>query len=234
MHLLTEPHRCGIESLRMRLHTTITSPYSRKVWVAAHEVGLAGRIERIATNPHHDEYLRDDNPLCRVPTLLLADGEALFDSPVICEYLDSLHDGPKLIPPTGPARWQTLRLQAIGDGILDANVSRRNETIRPVEEQSSDWIERQCKAVAAACLWLERRIDLLNSTPVTIGHIAVACALGYFAVRFPSDTWDRDCPRLADWHLRFEERPAMRVTRYENLKRELPPELAKEGPASSE
>lgn len=214
----------------MRLHTTITSPYSRKVWVVAHEVGLAQSIERVATNPHEDEYLRDDNPLCRVPTLLLQDGEALFDSPVICEYLDSLHGGIRLIPPTGPARWQALRFQAVGDGLLDANVSRRNELLRPLGEQSRSWIDRQCKAVVAACRWLEERVDRLEDSHLTIGHIAVACALGYFAVRFPEDPWARDCPALADWHARFEQRPAMQATRYENLRRLLPPGLAKEGP----
>ena len=85
----------------MQLHTTITSPYARKVWVVAHETGLISQIRSIPTNPHCDEYLRSDNPLCRVPTLLLENGEALFDSPVICEYLDSLHDGPRLF--IGPA-----------------------------------------------------------------------------------------------------------------------------------
>jgi glutathione S-transferase len=114
----------------MRLHSTITSPYARKVWVVAHETGLISKIQRIPTNPHADEYLRDDNPLCRVPTLVLADGSTLFDSPVICEYLDSLHEGQKLFPPSGPERWSALRLQALGDGMLDASVSRRMEVIQ--------------------------------------------------------------------------------------------------------
>src|SRR5271169_14205 len=107
----------------MRMHSTITSPYARKVWVVAHETGAIDRIERIATNPHTDEYLREDNPLCRVPTLLLPDGDVLFDSPVICEYLDSLHHGPTLFPLNGPERWFALKLQALGDGILDTNIA---------------------------------------------------------------------------------------------------------------
>jgi glutathione S-transferase len=216
----------------MRLHTTITSPYSRKVWVVAHEAGLAERIERVATNPHSDEYLRRDNPLCRVPTLVLQNGETLFDSPVICEYLDSLHDGPKLFPPEGPARWQALQLQAVADGMLDANVSRRNELIRPPAQQSRTWIDRQCRAVAAACSWLEYRIGRLEDPAVTIGHIAVACSLGYFAVRFLDDQWRESCPNLADWHARFEHRPAMEATRYESLRRNLPRDQIKEGPIS--
>jgi glutathione S-transferase len=151
----------------MRLHSTITSPYARKVWVVAHETGLISRIERVATNPHADEYLRDDNPLCRVPTLVLADGFVLFDSPVICEYLDSLHTGRKLFPPCGSERWSALRLHALGDGMLDASLSRRMEVIRPGTEQSPTWIDRQIKAVNAACAWLEERIELLDG-PTTI------------------------------------------------------------------
>lgn len=218
----------------MRLHSTITSPYARKVWAVAHETGLIDRIERIPTNPHADEYLRDDNPLSRVPTLVLENGEALFDSPVICEYLDSLHAGPRLFPAEGPARWRALRLQAMADGLLDANLSRRNELQRPQHEQSPAWIERQLRAVRGACAWLEARVgmELDDGGPVTIGHIAVACALGYFALRFPDDGWEADCPGLAAWHARFALRPSLQATRYDVLKRTLPPHLAKEGPAS--
>lgn len=218
----------------MRLHSTITSPFARKVWVVAHETMLIDRIERIPTNPHADEYLRDDNPLSRVPTLILNNGEALFDSPVICEYFDSLHTGPKLFPARGPARWRALRQQAMADGLLDANLSRRNELQRPAQEQSPAWIERQIHAVRGACAWLEARVEaeLNDGGPITIGHIAVACALGYFALRFPGDNWQADCPRLAAWHTSFEQRPSMQATRYDVLKRTLPPHLAKEGPAS--
>jgi glutathione S-transferase len=214
----------------MRLHSTITSPYSRKVMVVAHETGLARLIERVPTNPHSDEYLRFDNPLCRVPTLLLESGEALFDSRVICEYLDQLHDGPKMFPATGPARFRALRLQAIGDGMLDANLARRNEMIRPPHQRSDAWIDRQARASAAACSWLEQRIEDLHDPDITIGHIAVGCALGYFAVRFPHDVWWRDCPQLAEWHARFERRPAMAATRYDVLKRCLPAEQVNQGP----
>jgi glutathione S-transferase len=215
----------------MRMHSTITSPYARKVWVVAHETGLIDRIERIATNPHADEYLRSDNPLCRVPTLIRDDGETLFDSPVICEYLDSRHQGPKLFPSSGPARWRALRLQAVGDGLLDANLSRRNEMLRPANEQSRDWIARQMMALTAGCRWLEQHADELDQTSIDIGQIAVGCALGYFALRFPDDRWRDDCPKLSLWQERFEQRPSMIATHYETLKRTLPPELIKEGPS---
>jgi glutathione S-transferase len=214
----------------MRLHSTITSPYARKVWVVAHETGLAAKIERIPTNPHADEYLRDDNPLCRVPTLVLADGSTLFDSPVICEYLDSLHDGQKLFPPYGPERWSALRLQGLGDGMLDASLSRRMEVIRPSNEQSPAWIERQIKGVNAACAWLEARAQILGG-PITIGHIAVGCALGYLDLRFADDPWRDRYPRLADWCKIFAARPSMVATRYDVLKESLPTSLVKEGPS---
>jgi len=215
----------------MKLHTTITSAYARKVWVVAHETGLISRIERIATNPHSDEYLREYNPLCRVPTLVLDDNDVYFDSRVICEYLDSLHDGPKLFPASGNARWQALRSQALGDGILDANVSRRNEVIRPPHEQSPSWIARQIQGVEAACAWLEKRIDQIRLARLNIGHIAIGCALGYFDVRFPQDTWRSLYPRLAAWHSEFEQRPSMVATRYATLKATLPSDLIMEGPS---
>jgi glutathione S-transferase len=214
----------------MRLHSTITSPYARKVWIVAHETGLISKIERIPTNPHADEYLRDDNPLCRLPTLVLADGSTLFDSPVICEYLDSLHDGPKLLPPSGPERWAALRLQALGDGMLDASVSRRMEVIRPANEQSPGWIERQIKGVNAACAWLEARPTLLGG-PTTVGHIAIGCALGYLDLRFAGDRWRSKYPRLADWNSIFEARPSMVATRADVLKDTLPAHMIKEGPS---
>ncbi|MGY4572050.1 glutathione S-transferase [Bradyrhizobium sp. USDA 3256] len=212
----------------MRLHATITSPFVRKVLVTAHEVGLYERFQFIATNPHADEYLRADNPLCKIPTLL-QDGELpLFDSRVVCEYLDSLHDGPKLFPAGGLARWNALRLQALGDGILDANISRRNEAIRPPGEQSPAWIERQKLAVSSAIAWLNRNISLLDG-PVTIGSVAIGCALGYFEVRFPNDDWRQGNEHVADWYAAFSARPSMQNTSYRNLKRTLPKELQKEG-----
>lgn len=217
----------------MKLHCTITSPYARKVWVVAHEVGLADRIDRIPTNPHRDEYLRQDNPLCRVPTLLTDDGEALFDSPVVCEYLDSLHSGHKLFPASGAARWRALRLQALGDGLLDAQLARRAETLRPEPKRFPLWTDRQMMAVEAAYHWLESRVDQLEDAKggLTIGHVSVACALGYTDVRFPDDDWKQRYHGLAEWHAWMEKRASMVATHYLTLKRTLPPEMIKEGPS---
>ena len=214
----------------MRLHSTITSPYARKVWVVAYETDLISRIERLPTNPHADEFLRTDNPLCRVPTLILDDGLALFNSPVICEYLDSLHSGSKLFPPTGDERWAALRLQALGDGMLDASLSRRMETIRPASEQSQMWIARQIMAINAALDWLEARIPLLDG-PINIGQIAIGCVLGYLDLRFPGEPWLDKRPGIAKWNTMFQERPSMIATRYDVLKGALPTHLVKEGPS---
>jgi glutathione S-transferase len=214
----------------MRLHSTITSPYARKVWVFAHETGLISQIERLATNPHADEYLRSNNPLCRVPTLILDDQAALFDSPVICEYLDSLHSGSKLFPPAGDERWAALRLQALGDGMLDASLSRRMETIRPASEQSPMWIARQIMATNAALDWLEARVQLLDR-PIDIGQIAIGCALGYLDLRFPGEPWLEKRMRVAEWNATFQARPSMVATRYDVLKATLPARLVKEGPS---
>jgi glutathione S-transferase len=214
----------------MRLHSTITSPYARKVWVVAHETGLIGQIDRVATNPHADEYLRTDNPLCRVPTLILDDQAALFDSPVICEYLDSLHSGSKLFPPAGDGRWAALRLQALGDGMLDASLSRRMETIRPASEQSPMWIARQIMAINAALDWLEARIQLLAG-PISIGQIAIGCALGYLDLRFPGEPWLEKRTGIVKWNTKFQERASMIATRYDVLKGTLPAHLVKEGPS---
>src|SRR5215813_1681367 len=101
----------------MKLRYSPASPYVRKCLALAHEAGLAGRIERVPTvTADPASGLAKDNPLGKVPALVLEDGQAIFDSPVICEYLDSLHDGPKLFPPAGAARWTALRHQALADG----------------------------------------------------------------------------------------------------------------------
>jgi glutathione S-transferase len=211
----------------MRIHATVTSPFVRKVLVTAHELGLQSQLDWTATNPHVDEYLRGDNPLCKIPTLLSEEG-ALFDSRVICEFLDSLHAGTKLFPASGHDRWSALRLQALGDGLSDANVSRRNELIRPANEQSPSWIARQSLAVRAALDWLEDHSKELAG-PVTIGSIAVGCALGYFEVRFPEEDWRTGHAELTSWFEEFAKRPSMQSTRYSFLKSQLPAPLIKEG-----
>ncbi len=196
----------------MKLRYSPTSPYVRKVTVTAIESGLDGAIERIATNVWDPESdIARDNPLGKVPALITDGGEVLFDSPVICEYLDSLHEGVKLVPPAGGARWRALRRQALADGILDAAVLRLLEGKREPAQQSAAWIGRQKAAV-------ERTLDALEDSAaglgeeVTIGHITIAVALGYLDFRYPDDDWRAGRATLAAWYQGFAQRPSMSQT----------------------
>jgi glutathione S-transferase len=196
----------------MKLRYSSTSPYVRKVAVVAFETGLIGRIELVPTNVWaSDTDIGRDNPLGKVPALTTDGGEVLFDSPVICEFFDSLHDGTKLFPPSGGARWTALRRQALADGMLDAGILRRLESMRKETERSASWIDRQRAAVARAMDTLEEEASALGAG-VTIGHIAVGCALGWFDFRFPGDDWRQGRPALAAWYKTFAGRPSMTKT----------------------
>jgi glutathione S-transferase len=197
----------------MKLRHSTTSPYVRKVSVVAIETGLAGRIEAVPTNPWDpDDDLPTDNPLGRVPALMTDDGEVLFDSPVICEYLDSLQDEPKLFPPSGQARWQALRHQALADGILDSAVSRFMETSRrPEELRWPSWDDRHREKIARALDHLEAHVEALSGA-ITIGQVAIGCALGYLDFRFAGEDWRRNRPRLAAWYAGFAKRSSMQQT----------------------
>ena len=197
----------------MQLRYSPTSPYVRKVMATAIETGLDKEIEKIPTNPWDAATdLPSDNPIGKVPALVIDGARVLFDSPVICEYLDSLHDGAKLYTPSGDARWSTLRLQALGDGILDAAVLRLLEGRRPEERQSSDWVERQKNVVNRALDTLENEADGLERDTAGIGHVTVGCALGYLDFRFPNDDWRRGRPKLTQWYEKFSQRASMKET----------------------
>src|SRR3712207_6237144 len=174
--------------------------------------GLDGRIELEATNPHLSppELLRV-NPLSKVPSLLLDDGTALYDSPVICEYLDSLGDAPPLFPAAGPARWTALRQQALADGILDACVPRRREMGFPMDEGRSAFMQRQREAVGRAVDALEGEAASFGELR-TIGEVAVGCALGYLDFRFAAEPWRPGHDRLAAWFARVSELPPLART----------------------
>jgi glutathione S-transferase len=196
----------------VKLHHSPASPYVRKVVACAIARGLDGRIERIPTNPHvSPPELLADNPLSKVPALVTDDGLALFDSPVICEYLDGLGDAPRLFPPEGPARWAALRLQAVGDGILDAAVGRRMQQPLPLDEGRQAYHARQRAAIGRALDLLEREAASLEG-PWTIGSLAVGCALGYLDFRFADEPWREGRPRLAAWFARVSEDPALART----------------------
>ena len=198
----------------MKLRYSPTSPYVRKVMVVALETGLDGKLEKIETSVAPTKANPDmakHNPLVKVPALVLDTGETLFDSPVICEYLDSLHGGTKLFPASGPARWTALRRQALGDGILDAAILTRYESIRPDAYKWPDWIDGQMTKVRNALGAAEAEADRLGGS-VDIGTITLGCALGYLDFRFSSEGWRAKCPKLAKWYESFSARPSMAAT----------------------
>ncbi len=197
----------------MRLRYSPTSPYVRKVSVSAIELGLADRIERILTDTMDpNSGLSEHNPLGKVPALILESGEVLYDSPVVCEYLDALHDGAKIFPPSGPERWTALRQQALGDGILDAAILRMLETMRrPEALRWQGWIDKQAGKIANALNRLEAEAEVLEG-PLSIGRISIGCALGYLDFRAPDDDWRAGHPNLAAWYQDFARRPSMQET----------------------
>jgi glutathione S-transferase len=197
----------------MKLRHAPRSPFVRKVMVVAHEHGLVDRIELVATSLspiQGNDQLALENPLMKVPSLVTDDGEVLFDSPVICEYLDDMASGPKLFPAAGPARWTALRQQALADGILDAIILCAYETARPEDKRWAGWIDGQMRKAHQGLATAERE-DL--SGPLTIGPIAIGCMLGYLDLRFPEDGWRRRHPTLASWYHTFETRPSMQATK---------------------
>jgi glutathione S-transferase len=198
----------------MHLRYAANSPYVRKVVVVAIEVGLESEIERIdtsATPLNVVEALARENPLSKVPALVTADGMALFDSRVICEYLDSLHSGRRLFPESGRERWTALRQQALADGIMDAAAACRYEAaLRPPEKQWQPWTDGQMQKVRSGLNALETELDDLAGD-LNIGQIAVACTLGWLQIRLSED-WRTGRPALSDWFNRFSERSSMRAT----------------------
>ncbi len=196
----------------MQLFHSPTSPFVRKVLVTAHETGLAARIELLPANPwDQPAALIAINPLSKVPALITDDGIILYDSPVICEYLDGLHTGRRLLPPQGQQRWQVLRTQALADGILDAAVLRRMESLRPAGRQSPDWLALQAVTVGRGLDALEHEARQWNAD-VDLGTITAACALGYLDFRFAEEDWRAGRDALRHWYDVVRQRPSMMAT----------------------
>jgi glutathione S-transferase len=200
----------------MTLFWSSRSPFVRKVMVAAHETGLAPclNLQRVivAANRPNREVMAA-NPLNKIPTLVLADGSALYDSRVICEFFDTLQQGPALFPSAPSARWRALRLQALGDGLMDIIVLRLGEQNRAAAAQSASHLSSFSLKLAAALDDLERRADDLGGG-LHIGQISVACALAHLDFRFAADGWRADRARLTAWYEEFAARPSMRLSEY--------------------
>ena len=172
--------------------------------------GLNDKIERWKVGTT-DPALLPVNPLSKVPSLVTDDGMSLYDSPVICEYLDSLGSAPKLFPAPGLARWKALTQQALGDGILDATQPRRREIALPQDEGRQSYIALQQGKVARSLDVLEKEADSLGDL-TTIGEIAIGCALGYLDFRYANEPWRPDHPKLAAWYDRVVKLPPLAET----------------------
>lgn len=182
----------------MILRSAGPSPFGRKVKLAIEILDLHDKIEIQATdsNTPPDDFLRQ-NPLGKIPTLILEDGSALFDSRVILDYLDDMAGGGKIIP-AGDARYEALRLQALADGLMDAALLQVYEgRFRPQEIQHQPWIDRQAGKVARVLASLEPDPPMMGKPP-HVGHIALACALGYLDFRF-GGRWRDGHPKLVGW-----------------------------------
>ncbi|WP_254074818.1 glutathione S-transferase [Pseudomonas graminis] len=199
-----------------KLYYAATSPYVRKVMITAHCLGLEGQIEKLESAAHpikRDERIAHFNPLAKVPAMQTADGLDLYDSRVICEYLDT-HAGGPLFPRAGTQRWVSLVRQALGDGLLDAAMLARYETVaRPLDKQWDGWLDGQLTKIRAVLVDIENQAPQYSVVPDDIGLIAIGCGLGYLDFRFAHLDWRSDHPATAAWFAIFDQHPAMVATR---------------------
>lgn len=199
----------------MQLYTSPTTPFGRKVVVAIHEAGLIDQVEILDVtgtpiNPGSLPVMH--NPLGKIPALDRDDGGAIYDSRVICRYLDVLSGG-KLYP-TGPLLWDTLTLEATADGMLDAAVLMVYEVrLRPEELRFAPWVEAQWAKIARALDAVETRWTGHLSGPLDMAQIALGSALAYLDFRHDSRNWRATRPALAAWEAEFALRASMQATR---------------------
>ncbi|MGE3148827.1 MAG: glutathione S-transferase N-terminal domain-containing protein [Pseudorhodoplanes sp.] len=196
----------------MELAYSTTSPFVRKVLIVAQELGIADRIKNVPTHPHTDkDRLTPINPLSMVPAFKTDAGEALFDSPVICDYLDVTFGKNRFIPASGDRRWQVLKIQALADGVLDASLLVRYELGRPAAQQSAEWKDRQMGRMRDGIDALEKVVDSFGSE-IDLRHVAVACMIGYVLLRFPDDKMFDKAPKLTAFYKTIMQRPSFATT----------------------
>ncbi len=186
----------------IKLTASKASPFVRKVVLTIALKGLQAEVEPADDN---DRAIRAQNPLHKIPTLMLDDGTIVQDSHVICEYLDLLKPEPRLFPTDIKQRVKTLTLASLGDGIMEAALLVMFESrFRPADKWVQSWVDRQQKKVDAGVNWLENNIPVIGDTP-DYGHITIACALGYLDFR-QKGAWRADCPKLVAWLDQFAAR----------------------------
>ncbi|HZQ61485.1 MAG TPA: glutathione S-transferase family protein [Casimicrobiaceae bacterium] len=196
----------------MEIKYSPLSPFVRKVMVVAHEVGVADRIRRTAVSVRDEpQSIVPFNPLGKIPVLVTDDGSTIYDSAVICEYLDATFGGGRLVPAERPQRWEVLTRAALADGMADAAILVRLERLRAPERQSETWLATQMGKVLAALDHLERTVPAADKR-FDMGDIAVICALDYMALRLPELAGYPSWPKLDAYTKRMAERPSFQAT----------------------
>lgn len=195
----------------MKLYHNPASPYTRKVMVLAHETGLVDRIELMPIKVWEEtDRIRSDNPLGKIPTLIDDDGQAVYDSTVICAYLDTLHDGAKMIP-EGDGRWPVENLHALAQGMTDAALTLRADVMRGLDKKVDFYSDRMRATIESACDEAERRLPEIEGK-INLGTVALGVGLAYVDFRFPEIAWRDGHSGLAAWYADFADRPSMKAT----------------------
>ena len=204
----------------MKLYGSLTSPFVRKVRMVLLEKGLAHDlvVEGPADAAGNVARL---NPLRAIPVLERDDGEVFFDSPMICEYIDSLNDKPRLYPASGEARWQALRWHALGQGMMEATVARFVELRKPADKQDAATVAKHTARISAALAFAAERVPasgFIAGNTIGIADITLAAALGYIDLRHAHD-WRATHPQLASWFAPMSQRPSFVQTLAPELKK---------------
>lgn len=196
----------------MKLYITVPSPFARKCRIVAREKGLIGRIEEIAVDPYANApELLASNPVVQVPTLIAEDGLPLNDSPVICDYLDGLGEGPRLLPVDGADRLRVRRLETLGNQVLEMGVKLVLEKRRPASEQSPTWITRWTENMARALDALEAARP--DPSRLDMGVITAGVAVTWIGFRHPGFDLVTGRPGLIALQAALEARPSFVETR---------------------
>ena len=186
----------------MKLTASKASPFVRKVLLT---IALKDLQDQVAPADDQDRGIRARNPLHKIPTLLLEDGECVHDSHVICEYLDMLKPEPRLFPSDIQQRVKTLTLASLGDGIMEAALQVMFESrFRPADKRVESWVQRQQSKIDAGVDWLENNLPVIGDH-VDYGHLTIACALSYLDLR-QNGAWRHGHPELVAWLEHFAHR----------------------------
>ncbi|TPX31777.1 hypothetical protein SmJEL517_g04953 [Synchytrium microbalum] len=202
----------------MKLYYSPTSPFVRKVVIVAREVGLFEELELIPVavapyevNPGTSSVQGAGNPLGKIPTLIIEDGTALFDSRVIVQYLAALKPAKGIIPTDIKEQFRAKKREAMADGLCDAGILVRYEGVRPIEKQWPNWVEGQTRKLTAVFDAMEAEVPDMASSLATIGEIAFVCALGWYDFRM-GPAWRDTHPKLAAWYKTVENLPVVTET----------------------